>query len=142
MHVSPILNAKNRFAYSLNYTSRTIMTNKQNNNSDTFQKSALPSFKGYCVNKKLFNIIGESDDKLKTLAEVFYKEPDSQIKKACETTILNTGKISFHYMNSVLINDKNIVPKTSEKKKTNSTFTEREYNSSDILSALRKKQNG
>lgn len=95
MQVSQILNAKYRFAYSSNYTSRTIMTNKQNNNSDTFQKSALPSFKGYCVNKKLFNIIGESDDKLKTLAEVFYKEPDSQIKKACEIRHTNfIGHIS------------------------------------------------
>ena len=95
--------------------------------------------------KKIFNLKRELYDIEKNFIDDWYYNKNKtldEIKKACEITILNTGKISFHYMNSVLTNDKNTASLATDKKKGTRLFKEREYDSDDILSALRKKQNG
>lgn len=84
------------------------------------------------------------DVEIKYIDDWYYNKNKTldEIKKAFETTVLNTGKLSFPYMNSILVNenmDTNI--KKTKKKNELNNFTEREYDSSDVLSALRKKQN-
>lgn len=72
-----------------------------------------------------------------------YGKTIDDIKKALDTTVINTGKLSFPYMNSILIGNKENYNKNSEKKKNAlSNFEERNYDYDDILTALRKKQNG
>ena len=59
------------------------------NTVDRFTKMSAPSFKGYTVNKKKFNILNQTDTSLNNLAEVFYNESDTDIKKACEVRYSN-----------------------------------------------------
>ena len=84
------------------------------------------------------------DVEIKYIDDWYYNKNKTldEIKKAFESTILNTGKLSFPYMNSILTNENTEVKINKTKKKNElNNFTEREYDSSDVLSALRKKQN-
>lgn len=84
------------------------------------------------------------DVEIKFIDDWYYNKNKTldEIKKAFETTVINTGKLSFPYMNSILLNENcDINIKKPKKKNELNNFTEREYDSSDVLYALRKKQN-
>ena len=93
--------------------------------------------------KKMFNIKRDLYDvEMNFVDEWIHKHNKTfdEIKKALDTTILSIGKLSFPYLNSVLLNEE----KTPQVKNTGKLgkITEREYNKKDVLAALRKKQNG
>lgn len=96
--------------------------------------------------KKLFNVQRELYEVEKDYIDNWYYtlgKDINDIKKALELTIINTGKLSFPYINKILINgfSKNEIPAKKEKKGLNN-FTERDYDYDNIVNALRKKQNG
>ncbi len=96
--------------------------------------------------KKMFSLKRDLYDiEKKYVDEWFFKHEKTleDIKKAFETTILSIGKLSFPYINSVLLNDEQS-PSTKVLTKNNKlgNFTERKYDQKDVLTALRKKQNG
>lgn len=96
--------------------------------------------------KMIFNLKRDLFDvEIKYIDDWYYNKNKTldDIKKAFEATVLNTGKLSFPYMNTILTNEKPVQNiKNSKKKNELNNFTEREYDSTDILAALRKKQNG
>ncbi len=65
----------------------TSITNIQN--QDSFERANLPSFKGYKVDKQKFNILNQPDSSLTELAEIFHKESDKNIEKACKVRYSN-----------------------------------------------------
>lgn len=72
-----------------------------------------------------------------------HKKTIEDIKKAVDTTVINTGKIAFPYINSILLNEgKNKSVKSPVNKNNINNFSERDYNFEDVMSAIRKKQNG
>ena len=94
--------------------------------------------------KKIFGLKRELFDVEKTFIEDWYYNKHKtldDIKKAFESTILNTGKLSFPYLNKVLTNDKTVELKRGSKNIGLNNFKQREYDSKDVLNALRKKQN-
>lgn len=95
---------------------------------------------------KMFNIKRELYDVEKKYIDDWYynhKKTLNEIKQAFDLTIINTGKLAFPYLNSILIGEKKEITLKSDKKKNElNNFTEREYDYDDVLSALRKKQNG
>lgn len=109
-------------------------------------EESLSDEKLYYNIKHIFNLKRELYDvEIKYIDDWYYNKNKTldDIKKAFETTVLNTGKLSFPYMNTILTNDKSSsVNKTIKKKNDLNNFTEREYDSTDVLTALRKKQNG
>ena len=88
MQISPI-NFKN-YSKQNNNKLNTMQTNFNTKNmTDCFVKTLTPSFKGWCVDKKKFNILDQSDDNLKNLAEIFHKQSDTEIENACKTRHTN-----------------------------------------------------
>lgn len=63
------------------------------------------------------------------------------IEKAAEISVINTGKISFPYINAVLSDKGSNSKKKPVKKSQIHDFPEREYDYEKMLSDLRKKQN-
>ena len=63
------------------------------------------------------------------------------IEKAAEISVINTGKISFPYINAVLSDKGSNAEKKPVKKSQIHDFPEREYDYEKMLSDLRKKQN-
>ena len=102
--------------------------------------------KVYVYLKKLFNLQRDFfDAERKYINDWYFKQNKTldDIKKAFDTTVINTGKLSFPYMNSILLSNKANYNKASDKKKNSLiNFNERDYDYDDIIAALRKKQNG
>lgn len=100
----------------------------------------------YFTIKKLFGLSRELYDAEKKYVDDWYynlKKSFEEIKKAFDITVINTGKISFPYINKILINgDKTPEKITPVDKKSLNNFTERGYDYDSIMNALRKKQNG
>jgi len=96
--------------------------------------------------KKLFNLQRELYGVEKDYIDNWYynlnKDIDD-IRKAFDITVINTGKLSFPYINKILVNGFSKIESPSLKKKNGlSNFTERDYDYDNIVNALRKKQNG
>ena len=96
--------------------------------------------------KKMFNLQRDLFDVEKEYVDNWYynlKKNLDDIKKALDISVLNTGKVSFPYINKVLTSPSGVKEsqKTTDKKGINN-FSGREYNYDNILDALRKKQNG
>lgn len=96
--------------------------------------------------KKMFNLKRELYDiEKKYVDEWIYKHQKTleEIREALNVTILNIGKISFPYLNSVLLNEgqaASAIQKSQNSKLSN--FKERDYDQENLLAVLRKKQNG
>ena len=89
MQVRPISSIKYSTINNNDSRNKTFLMNKTVYHSDTFQKKITPNFKGYKVNKALFNPLNGSDKDNRALAEVFHKESDTQIEQACKTRYTN-----------------------------------------------------
>lgn len=106
-----------------------------NGGEDAFLKNVKKILK---IDRNLFDIELKY---LKEWREVYSKTLDD-IEKAAEISVINTGKISFPYINAVLC-DKGGKGKPSGTKKSQSPyydFPQREYDYDEMLSELRKKQ--
>lgn len=89
MQVGPISSTKYSPVNNNGSGNNAFLINKSEYHSDTFQKKITPNFKGYKVNKALFNPLNGSDKDNRALAEVFHKESDTQIEQACKTRYTN-----------------------------------------------------
>ena len=108
------------------------------NGIDNFEKASVyikAQAKLARMEKKVKRIVQISSRELTELETKFvrtwleeYKASESLIKQAYEITVMNTGKMSFKYMDAVLkniINDKSAPKKDTPKKKTNfNNFTD------------------
>ena len=95
--------------------------------------------------KKMMKIDRELlDVEIKYISDWYYKmgKTEEEIEAAIKTAVLNTGKISFPYINAILEDKKKKQPelKTGVKKPSIHNFPEREYDFDEIISGLRKKQ--
>lgn len=104
-----------------------------NSEDEAFLKNVKKLLK---IDRKLFDIELKY---IKEWREVMSKSL-SDIEKAAEISVINTGKISFPYINAVLCDKNSKTGTTYSKKSGYHDYPQREYDYDEMLSELRKKQ--